>query len=66
MKPPSKEEIKEQLKRKPFRTSDYQKEYNRNRTEAIAEILQENVRNTTVITNEKYLKNFESGKRGRR
>jgi hypothetical protein len=65
--PPTKEEIKEQLRKKPFNNNEYQKQYLNNKKAAIREILQENVASAVKITNENLLKSFKDGhSKGRR
>ena len=64
LQPPSKEQIKQELLTKRYREVDYQKQYLRNRKEAIREILQENVQKSTLISNEELLKKFNEGKGG--
>jgi len=62
LRPPSKEEIKRQLLSKTYRYNDYLREYEKNRKEAIKEILKENVKTNTGVKNTKLQGKFAEGR----
>lgn len=63
LRPPSKDQIKEELKKETINANRYQAEYLRNRKQAIKEILQENVQTMVKVTNKQFLDKFEEGRR---
>lgn len=61
---PSKDEIKEDLKKDKPSEREMKAEYQRNRKKAIQEILQENVERTVKVDNEGLVSKFEDGAKG--